>query len=241
VLGGRRPECLDVADLWQLAVSDGGFLEEWAVREVRDRQRHAWLSTARLRLRREGIQDLLPRISLTRALRMADVLIELPHTFLDRAAVTLVADLIATRKIGRSDAWPHVYDAIRLRARRSFIRSLEPWKDHTKLGALVPFQCWVAPIGEPHVDGLLDGKSSRVELLVGADWLVDIWGRGLGTVGGHLVVSVDPTKAIADTDTGSCQLPVQYLGWTPSTSRSGLEASLCSGTAIYDAGAWRLA
>ena len=29
-LGGRKPRCLEIFELWELAVSDGGFIEEWA-------------------------------------------------------------------------------------------------------------------------------------------------------------------------------------------------------------------
>ena len=236
-LGGRRPECIDIADLWHLAVQDGGFLEEWAERETRDRRRHAWIQVARQRLRQEGIQDLLPRISLARALPMADVLVELPYDLLDRAAVTLVDELVGSDRLDRSDLWPPIERAVQLRARRSLIRSLDRWKDHTKLGALVPFRCLVLPKTEPDLAGRLAGRSSGLDLVLGADWLVDVWGRGIGALDGHLIITAreDPTD--------DHRIAVRYVDWVPLVplaAGDGLRPMLRTGAACWTGRRWTL-
>ena len=42
-LGGRKPRCLEIFELWEFAISDGGFIEEWAPWHEADHQRRWWL------------------------------------------------------------------------------------------------------------------------------------------------------------------------------------------------------
>ena len=90
-LGGKTPSCLQVLNLWESAVSDGGFIEEWAGCFKADKSRRWWLSAALERLKSEGVQDFLHDLPRTRATKMCEVTVGLPHEFLDLAAVTVVA------------------------------------------------------------------------------------------------------------------------------------------------------
>lgn len=191
--GGTPPACLTVLGLWRSAVTDGGFLEEWARHPRPMLGRRDWLEVALRRLRAEGVQDFLFGLPAPRAERMGRVLIELPPEFVDRAGVAVAARILRRRTpIGPPDPLlALVADAVRVRARTAFVHSLRRWAAHVRPAALVRFRCAVDVAG-PAAVGVLAGRDSWCELRLDAAWLVEVWGRGATLdPDGDLVVAVD--------------------------------------------------
>jgi hypothetical protein len=187
-LGGRIPRCVEILDLWDAAVADGGFLEEWAPHHNADHRRRWWLRTALERLRGEGVQDFLFDLPRDRAMVMAEASIALPHELLDRAAGAVVA--AADR-----DSWEvepslvtHVAEAVRLRLRRSFVTSLDGTMGMARSAALVPFRCKVGLRVRPGVEGRLAGRGSQVVATVQPSWLSRVWARGVAVHDGRLTL-----------------------------------------------------
>jgi hypothetical protein len=86
----------------------------------------------------------------------------------------------------------HLVEAARSRARIAFVGSLVPLAGHARPAALVPLVVEVATRRErPAISGRLLGRDSWCRLRLGADWLVEVWGRGIAVVDGHLVVAVE--------------------------------------------------
>lgn len=186
-LGGVAPACVTVADLWEAAAADGGFIEEWSNYLHADSRRLWWLKTALERMRSEGVQDFLYDLPSPRARVMVEATLALPHPLLDRAAAHFVA---TSRPDPRTSA--HIARAIRLRARRAFVESLATTKSHVRSAALVPFTCHVAP-GGPSVRGALAGRHSFVDVSVDQSWLANVWGRGVAVLDGYFTLDVHET------------------------------------------------
>ena len=189
-LGGRKPRCLEIFELWEFAISDGGFIEEWAPWHEADHQRRWWLKTALERLRSEGVQDFLFDLSRERAVRMGEVVTTLPHEFLDRAMATVV-------DAGDRRGWDfapaisrHLFDATKLRARRSFVRALSHQRPAIPNPALLPFVCHVDLSRESAVEGQIAGRDSRIEIRLHPRWLSEVWARGLAVHCGRFTVSI---------------------------------------------------
>ena len=189
-LGGRKPRCLEIFELWESAVSDGGFIEEWAPWYEADHQRRWWLKTALERLRSEGVQDFLYDLPRDRAMQMGEVITTLPHEFLDRAMATIV-------DAGNQRGWDfapavsrHLSEATKLRARRSFVRALTHQRPAIPNPALVPFVCHIDLSHEPMIEGQISGRNSRIEIRLHPRWLSEVWARGLSVHRGRFTVSI---------------------------------------------------
>ena len=65
--------------------------------------------------------------------------------------------------------------------------------------ALVPFRPLIVDDAPPTVDGYLDGRNSRVEVVVPMRWLAGVWARGAAVVEGRLVLDVDDESKVATT------------------------------------------
>lgn len=193
-LGGVRPKCLDVLELWESAVRDAGFIEEWAPWHTADRQRRWWLTTALERLRSEGVQDFLYDLPRERAVKMGEVSVTLPHEFLDRAMATLV-------DAGDKRGWDfnpalsrHLAEATRLRARRAFVKALTNQRPAVPSPALIPFRCQIELSGEPSIRGCLSGRDSRIEISLHPRWLSRVWARGVSVHDGRFTVDTYENK-----------------------------------------------
>ena len=178
-------------ELWRLAVRDGGFLTEWARREEPDPGRRGRHQVALLRLRREGVQDLLPDLEIRRAERMGTVLAHFPPELVERAALAAAQRLLRRPDLAAHELAPWLAQAVQVRARSAFVRSLAAWRHRARPAALVPFTCRVGIGVTPAVAGRLDGRASWCEVAVDSRWLLDVWGRGLAVVDGDLVLGAD--------------------------------------------------
>ena len=189
-LGGSKPRCLEVLDLWDFALADGGFIEEWAPWYKADHQRRWWLGTALERLRSEGVQDFLYDLPRDKAVKMGEVVTTLPHDFLDRAMATVVD---AANKRGWDFAPSmnrHLTEAAKLRARRSLVQALTNQRPSVPSPALIPFNCTVELSGIPLVAGRLSGRDSHVEVSLHPRWLSHVWARGVSVHEGRFTVDL---------------------------------------------------
>jgi hypothetical protein len=193
-LGGITPSCLQILNLWESAVSDGGFIEEWAGCFKADKRRRWWLSTALERLKSEGVQDFLHDLPRTRATRMCEVTIGLPHEFLDLAAVTVVAQADEGLRDLDEYLFMHSTLAVQMRSRRSFVLTLQAHESSFKSPALIPFQCQVNEDITPTVTGVLAGKNSKVLLMLRPSWLNRVWARNLAIYEKRLTIDVVTEK-----------------------------------------------
>ena len=189
-LGGPKPKCLEVLDLWELAITDGGFIEEWAPWYKADPQRRWWLKTALERLRSEGVQAFLYDLPREKALRMGEVITILPHDFLDRAMASVV-------DAGDKRGWDfapslnrHLTEATKLRARRSLVQALTNQRPAVPNPALIPLNCVVEPLRVPSVEGQLSGRDSHIKICLHPRWLSRVWARGVSVYGGRFTVDV---------------------------------------------------
>ena len=194
--GGDRPACLRLRELWRTAVDDGGFLTEWALAEHPDPVRFRHFEAALARLAREGVQDVLPALDLHRAERMGTVLTRLSPALLDRAALATTQRLLRRPDLRTDELVPWLARGVQVRARSAFVRSLDRWKDHARPAALVRFRCRVGLGVTPHACGHLDGRASSCDVVVDLRWLLDVWGRGVATLDGDLVLAVDRSRAL---------------------------------------------
>lgn len=189
-LGGVAHACLQLADLWDAALADGGFLVHWAHHVTEDRASRERFVTRWMRLHTEGVQEVLPELSPDRARVAGAAVALLPQATRDRLALTLIAGLPDRPELVAELA-PWLARALAVRARSAFVASLARETAHRRPDALVPLQ--VAPAPEPAVSGVLRPSGSRVRLGLPVTWLVEVWGRGAQVIDGHLVVAVDAT------------------------------------------------
>jgi hypothetical protein len=223
-LGGVPPACLAVADLWEAAVADGGFIWEWAADEVGPARR-AWLHTALERLRNEGVQEFLHRLPIRRAERMGRVLAMLPPTVVDRAAMALAWRLEADPDPTLDEP---LAEAVGRRLRRAFVASVGGLGG-VQTAALVPFRYRVERGRQPpSVTGRLAGRSSSVVVTVDASWLAHVWARQVTVVGRAMVLAAEE---------GDGGLDVTVLEWCPAAG--GLEPRLRTVGVEYQDGRWR--
>lgn len=187
-LGGRIPRCVEILDLWDAAVADGGFVEEWAPHHDADHKRRWWLRTALERLRSEGVQDFLFDLPRDRAATMCEASITLPHELLDRAAGAVVDAADRSGWVVEPSLVSHVAEAVRLRLRRSFVTSLDGTMGQARSAALVPFRCQVGLEVSPAIEGRLAGRGSRAVATVRPSWLSRVWARGAAVHEGRLTL-----------------------------------------------------
>lgn len=213
-LGGRTPPCLELLELWDHAINDGGFIEEWWSHLDADHSRRWWLRAALERLKSEGVQDFLYDLPRNRAARMCEAAITLPHPMLDRAAGTVV-------DIADQTGWQidrlligHINDGVRLRARRAFVESVAGAMGQTRSAPLIPFSCTVGIDVAPHAQGVLDGRRSKVEITLPSAWLSRVWARGVAIYDGRLTV-----EASEDADTPG-QVTLTQITWTAGSGTS---------------------
>ena len=121
----------------------------------------------------------------------------------------------------------HLVEAARARARIAFVRSLLPLAEHARPAALVPLTCEVVPRREPpSISGRLLGRESWCHLRLGADWLVEVWGRGISVIDGHLVVAVN--------DDRRADLRVTVVRWKPAGGPDGVASRADQSPAVDD-------
>jgi len=196
-LGGRVPPCLSLRSLFLDAVGDGGFVGEWALREQPDPARTAWLATALERYRNEGVQEFLHGLPIGRLGRMGEALIELPGPLLDRAALTVAARIVNGEVEPDDYVAEHLDEAVRRRLRRAFVAGLARWAVPGGSAALTPLYCQVSDAG-PRLHGQIAGRAGGVDIAVSRSWLTDVWGAGIATIEGCLVLSARPRTERAD-------------------------------------------
>jgi hypothetical protein len=190
-LGGTPPACLGFAALWRDAAADGGFIADWAGTERVDRLLQWRRETALGRLAREGVQDFLHGVPRARAERMGEALVRLSLPLQDRAALAVARRVVAGGPGAEPQLAGWLAEAVRLRARSAFVRSLSAYAEWCRPAALVPLQVQVAWAGgAPEVEGRLAGRASAVVLRLPLSWLAEVWGRGLPLVDGHFAVAV---------------------------------------------------
>lgn len=217
-LGGTTPRCVEVLDLWDHAVDDGGFLEEWAPHLDADHRRRWWLRTALDRLRAEGVQDFLYDLPRDRAAVMAQAVITLPHELLDRAAGAVIDRADRAGWEVEPSLVTHAAEAVRLRLRRSFVASLHGTVGQARSAALVPFRCRIGLGVSPTAEGRLAGRGSQVVATVRPSWLSRVWARGVAVYEGRLTLDAEEVAGI---------VTLRQLHWDPDpTEPDALVASV---------------
>lgn len=216
-LGGRIPRCVEILDLWEAALDDGGFIEEWGPHHDADHKRRWWLRTALERLRSEGVQDFLFDLPRDRAATMCEASVTLPHSILDRAAGAVV-------DAADRDGWSvapalvsHVAEAVRLRIRRAFVSSLDGAMGQARSAALVPFRCLVGLEVAPSIEGQLAGRGSRAVVTVQPSWLSRVWARGVAVHEGRLTLDANEVAGL---------VMLRQVAWEPTGNDGVLEPTL---------------
>jgi len=205
-LGGRIPRCVEILDLWDAALDDGGFVEEWAPNHDADHKRRWWLRTALERLRSEGVQDFLFDLPRDRASTMCEATITLPHELLDRAAGSVVDAADRSDWDVEPQLVTHVAEAVRLRLRRAFVASLGGQMGQVRSAALVPFRGLVGMAVEPALEGRLAGRGSSAVARVQPSWLSRVWARGVAVHEGRLTLDAVEVAGI---------VTLRQVEWTP--------------------------
>ena len=217
-LGGAKPNCLNVFELWEFALRDAGFIEEWAPWQTADRQRRWWLRTALERLRSEGVQDFLYDLPRERAVKMGEASVALPHEFLDRAMATVVD----VRDQSGWDFGPalsrHLAEATRLRSRRAFVKALTNQRPAVPSPALIPFKCEIELHGEPWIHGCLSGRDSSIEISLHPRWLSRVWARG---------VSVHNDRFTVDATEQKDSVLLTQVEWVPNNGKLDPHLTTC--------------
>ena len=194
-LGGEEPPCLTAARLWEAAVADGGFLEEWVDDTHLTKARLSWLAMALERLRNEGFHEFLRSLPPDRAEPMGRFLHTFPRPWLDRAAAAVAEASIDGSGVVCHNAKGLVTVAIAQRVRRAFVAAIGHEQLTLGAAALVPLSVSVDPLpGRAPADltGGLIGPARGVSITVGSDWLHRVWAAGAGVIDGCLVLALDP-------------------------------------------------
>lgn len=135
----------------------------------------------------------------------------------------------------------HLAEAARQRARIAFVKSLRPLAAYARPAALVPLSCEIVEHAcglAPKVDGLLAGRDSWCRLTLPRSWLVDVWGRGVATVDGHFVASIDGQGRAH-----SGPLEATAVQWSPAGGGAAAGAVASLRAAVIersDGGGWQL-
>ncbi len=195
-LGGTAPPCLELLQLWELAIADGGFLEEWVDDAHLDAVRLSWLQMALERLRNEGFHEFLRSIPATRAEPMGRFLRQFPRPWLDRAAATVSESILDGDGVLCDRAPPLLRSAAAQRVRRAFVASVgRAASNGLSLGAaaLVPLVVEVGA-GRLEVTGRLSGPGRGVSIRVDERWLHTVWAAGAAVVDDLLVLRLDDPR-----------------------------------------------
>lgn len=187
-LGGDEPACLAHLQLWEDAVTDGGFLAEWVDEANLTPARLSWLAMALERMASEGFHEFLRDLPLKRAERMGHFLHRFPRPWLDRAAVTVSSSVIDGEGVGCVNAPQLLATAVSARLRRSFVHAVGGTHLSVGTAALVPLTIAVEAERAPSITGCLRGADRGVSIEVGPQWLHRVWGAGLSVVDGKLVL-----------------------------------------------------
>lgn len=194
-LGGDEPACLSMLRLWELAIADGGFLEEWVDDTHLSPARLSWLQMALERLRNEGFHEFLRSIPTARAEPMGRFLHRFPRPWLDRAAATVAETIIDGDGVVCANAAALLEVAATQRVRRAFVASVGG-SSRTALSfgaaALVPLTVAVRH-GETAVVGRLSGPGRAVSITVDERWLHQVWAAGASVIDDRLIVALDAT------------------------------------------------
>lgn len=219
-LGGDEPTCLQLVGLWQLALADGGFLEEWVDDAHLTPTRLSWLSMALERLRNEGFHEFLRALPPARAEPMGRFLHRFPRPWLDRAAGAVAESVVDGPGVECDQAEPLISAAVAQRVRRAFVAGVGAGDLSLGAAALVPLRVDVtagpnrdqpaaaatgvslgpaAAVGsrapEPTIAGRLQGPGRAVSISVDRGWLHRAWAAGAAVVDDHLVLDLASSGA----------------------------------------------
>lgn len=196
-LGGAEPPCLALLGLWELAIADGGFLEEWVDDANLSPVRLSWLGMALERLRNEGFHEFLRAIPSARAEPMGRFLHRFPRPWLDRAAAAVSESIVDGEGVVCDHAYQLVCNAAAQRVRRAFVASVGgPSSSGLSLGAaaLVPLAVEVRA-GAPTIGGRLSGPDRGVTIGIDDRWLHAVWAACAAVIDGQLVLELDGAGA----------------------------------------------
>lgn len=224
--GGAPPACLELLELWEDAVSDGGFLAEWAGVERIPRSRISWLHAALERTRSEGLREFLWWMPEARAARMGRFLVTFPGPWLDRAAVEVAGRLASGEGAFSEHVEGFLAEGAARRLRWAFVRAVARTESGAGPAALVPLKPLVGDGIPARIEGLLKGRDSWAVVMIDVAWLADVWGVGAAVVEGDLVLAVADGWARA-------------VRWVP--GGGGLVPVLEDRPLVHDGGRWRFA
>lgn len=208
-LGGAPPACVSLIQLWDDAVTDGGFVGEWVDETRLNQAWFSWLSMALDRMRSEGFHEFLRRLPPARALRMGEFLDRFPLPWVDRAAAVVNEATFGSGSedsgggrgsgsdsdgdgVGCPLAPELLVTAAGNRLRRSFVDAVGGRQLTVGVAALVPLQLTIEDRVDPAVDGSLSGRDRGVSLTVSTSWLHRVWAAGAAVIDGRLTLSLDP-------------------------------------------------
>lgn len=188
--GGAEPACLSMLRLWDDAVADGGFLEEWVDEARLSDAWFSWLTMALERMRAEGFHEFLRGLPPARALRMGEFLHGFPPAWIDRAAATVAGAVEAGHDPICDEAHALIDAAVASRLRTAFVRAVGGRQLAIGAAALVPLQIEVGSGGvDPAIDGRLSGPGRGIAVTVDRAWLHRVWAVGAAVVDGRLVLA----------------------------------------------------
>lgn len=195
-LGGPTPACLDLVRLWDDAVTDGGFLEEWVDDAHLDRARLSWLGTALERLTNEGFHEFFRSLPAARAERMGRFVHRFPRPWLDRAAATVAESIVEGPGVVCGHAPALIGRATTQRVRRAFAAAVGGSQLPLGAAALVPLRVEIEPRldAPPTAAGSLAGARRSVAITVAPSWLYRVWAAGAPVVEGRLVLDLRPHR-----------------------------------------------
>lgn len=233
-LGGDEPPCLTMLRLWELAVADGGFLEEWVDDAHLSAARLSWLTMALERLRSEGFHEFLRSIPTHRAEPMGRFVHRFPRPWLDRAAAAVAETIIDGDGVICTNAPGLLRVAAAQRVRRAFVASIGgSGVAGLSLGAaaLVPLSVAVGSDGPDAaaITGTVTGAGRSISITVDERWLHQVWAAGAAVVDDRLVLALTGANAV-----DGVQALATVVEWEDGSP------SLTSRKAGFDGGRWAL-
>lgn len=239
--GGAEPACINRLKMWENAVADGGFLAEWFDDSALTPSWLSWLSMALERMRTEGFHEVLRGLPPARSLRMGEFIEQFPIEWMDRAAAEISEALVTSsgdaRAVVCDDAARHVRNAIGVRLRRAFVRSIGNTYLTIGAAALVPLDIIVAEsaavVAPPTAAGQLSGPGRGVSVVVGPGWLHGVWAAGAATINQRLVLGLTTMS-----DGSAARATVLHFDHQPGSTAGPLVASVDEVAVLHDGTSW---
>ena len=231
-LGAPEPRCLNLLRLWDEALTDGGFLEEWVIETHLSDAYRSWLGMALERMRLEGFQEFLRGLPINRAARMGQFVHSYPMPWLDRAAAEVAHGLDIGRGVSCTDAPRHLQDGTSVRVRRAFVNAVGTTQLSLVAAALVRLDVHADAHLEASITGSLVSTDRPVRIDVSPSWLHTTWARGAAVVDGHLILGLSIPSGT--TRTKRVSATAEAVMW------DGGVAQLQRRTAIFERNRWSL-